>query len=289
MRKILIILSVFVLIVSGCGQKQAETKKEDTSQQILSDTLSDNGQAGTLKDIHDFSFTKENIACPFGYSLYGKFPLKQKWTTMSFSNNQIITAETKQNYYDEEWDNLYTSLVEQGKELTLHFDIAFKGAYSEKEIEILPLTKENDNNIIDLIKHNIPTDIAVKEFWKKHNPEYEEKPFIITNIQPYSFINNGNKFWIAYCKFRFEDTERIEGIEYDEVGLVGITANKEVVLLSGYCVYEKDYPAYLFRLKDEVLLYVRNDTCGEGAIITTRLYKTSNNFEKIFDETVAYD
>jgi hypothetical protein len=284
MKKTVLLLSALAIIASSCGQatkKQAETKTEDASQ-ITVDALSGDKQDETLKDIHNIPFSEDDIACSYGYGLYGKFPLKQKWTTISFSCNQIITAETKQNYYDDDWKNWQTSLAEQGKELKLRFDIAFKDIYSEKDIEILPLTIENDDDIKKLIKQNIPVDISVKEFWKKHNPEYEMRPFEITNIQPCSFTNNENKLWIAYCKIRFE------GYEYEELGLVGVTANKEVILLSGYCVYEEG-SVYLLRLKDEFLLYVKNDTCGEGAIVTTRLYRLTANFEKFFEETVVYD
>ncbi|MCL2132029.1 MAG: hypothetical protein FWH36_06215 [Lentimicrobiaceae bacterium] len=280
MKKIAIILGVFAFIASSCGQKtEKQTETEDTLQ-ISMDTPPVERQ-NILEDIRNIPFSKADIAVPSDNGIYGKFSLNQKWTTVSPSRNQIIVAETKYHYYDF-IENLNTSFVEQGKELDFRFNIAFKGVYSEKDIEILPLTPENDVDIINLIRQNMPIDIAEKEFWKKHTPDYKQYPFEITDIQPYSFTNNENKIWIAYCKFRFEDYEE----EY--TGLVGVTANKEVVLLSGYCVYEYE-PAYLLRFRGKFLLYVINDTCGEGAIVTTRLYKLTAIFEKIFDETVVYD
>jgi hypothetical protein len=283
-RKAVFFLSIFALIACNCGQamrEQEKTEMEDTLKKSVVALIGDR-QVENLEDIHDFPFSENEIACPFGNGLYGKFPLKQKWTTISFRRNQIIIAETQQNFYDDDWKNLYTSLAEQGYEQKSDFDIAFKGICSKKDFEFLTLSNDNNNDIINLIKHNMPIDISVKEFWKKHNPKYEMKPFEITNIQPYFFLNSENKIWIAYCRFRFLDYEE----EY--TGLIGVTAKKEVVLLSGYCVYEED-SVYLLRFKGNLFLFVKNDTCGEGAIITTRLYKLTENFEKIYDETIVYD
>ena len=282
MRKIVITLSIFVLIASACGQGSRKTETENTSQ-ISADAMPDNNPNERLEDIRNIPFSKADIAIPSGNGLYGKFPLKQKWTTVSPSRNQIIIAETKHHYYDFV-ENLNTSFVEQGEELDFRFNIAFKGVYSEKDIEILPLTLENDDDILSLIKQNMPIDISVKEFWKKQNPKYEMEPFEITNIQLYSFTNGENKLWVAYCEFRFKDRES-SADEY--IGLVGVTPDKQVVLLSGYCVNYNS--AYVLRLKKDFLLFVINDTCGEGAIVTFRLYKLITDFEKIFEETVGYD
>lgn len=283
MKKIVIILIAFAFITGSCSErasKKATTSTIDSVENIWEDKEKDEN----LEDIHNICFSKADIACQSGdgNGLYGKFPLKQMWTLVSLYRNKIITAETMSHYFDF-MENLTTSFVEQGKELTFRFDIAFKGIYSEKDIEILPLIIENDADIINKIKQNIPVDISAKEFWKKQNPEYKMEPFEITNIQLYSYTNNENKFWIAYCNFQFVNSENSQ--EY--TGLVGVTADKEIVLLSGYCVVENS--VYVLRLKDKFLLYVVNDTCGEGAILTTRLYKLSANFEKFFEETIGYD
>ena len=284
MREILFILSIFTLTSSNCRQAKNNQERTETEGTLNKSVvaLTDDRQVESLLDIHDFPFSESEIACPFGNGLYGKFPLKQKWTTILFSSNQIITAETKENYYDQLSWNPVTSLAVQDKEFKSDFDIAFRGVYSNKDIKFMTLSKDNDTEIINLIKKNIPIDISVKEFYKKHNPKYEMRPFEITNVQPYSFSNSENKFWIAYCNFRFKEYET----EY--TGLIGVTVNKEVILLSGYCVYE-EYSVILLRFKNELLLYIENDTCGEGAVVTTRFYKPSANFEKIFEETVGYD
>lgn len=267
-------LSMIVIILHSCGNisKTQTMGSEEFPIMPINEIL---------ENIDNIPFSKANIACPSGNGLYGKFPLKQKWTLVSLYRNQIITIETVYHYFDVV-ENLNTSLVEQGKKLTFHFDIAFKGTYSEKDIEILSLTPENDDNIINMIKQNMPKDISAKEFWKKYNPEYEMRPFQITNIQLFSFTNNENKLWVAHCNFQFENAE-----EDEYTGLVGITTNKEIVLLSGYCVEEN--AVYVLRLKDEFLLYVENDTCGEGAIVTRRLYKLTTDFEIFFEETIGYD
>jgi len=72
----------------------------------------------------------------------------------------------------------------------------------------------------------------------------------------------------------------------EHTSLIGITPDKKIVLLSGRCVIED---VCVLRLKKDFLLFLKIDTCSEGAIVTTRLYKLINNFEKIFEESVGYD
>lgn len=280
MKKIVIILIAFAFIIGSCSGRAS--KKATTSTIDSVENIGENKEKDEiLEDIHNICFSKADIACQSGdgNGLYGKFPLKQMWTLVSLYRNKIITAETISHYFDF-MENLTTSFVEQGKELKFRFDIAFKGIYSEKDIEILPLILEDDADIINLIKQNMPVDISVKEFWKKQNPKYEMRPFEVTNIQLFSITNNENKLWVAYCKFQFKNAE-----EDEYTGLVGVTTDKKIILLSGYCVEN----VYLVRLKNEFVLYVTNDTCGEGAILTTRLYKLSASFEKFFEETIGYD
>jgi hypothetical protein len=255
-------------------------KKQMIKQEIESDEYVISTKPETPEDFPDIPFSKANIACSSGDSkgLYGKFPLKQQWTIISLNQNQIVTTETKRNYYDF-LDNLNTSFFEQWEDSVFRFDIAFLGVYPEKDIEILPLTEENDVEIINLIEQNLPDEVEVKDFFRGENIEPE--PIEPTDIQLYSFTNNENKFWIAYYKFRLKNYEHVE-----HTSLIGVTPDNEVVLLSSYCLCKN---VCVIRLKNEFLLYVTSDTCGEGAIVTTRLYKLTTNFEKFFEETIIYD
>jgi len=58
-----------------------KAKKINKKQQLKTE-ISENQVSETTKDIHNIPFSKANIACPSGNGLYGKFPLKQKWTTI---------------------------------------------------------------------------------------------------------------------------------------------------------------------------------------------------------------
>ena len=229
---------------------------------------------GTFEEFPDIPFSATNIAVSNCHAngLYGKFPLKQKWTLVSLNDNKITTVETKKNYYD--WvENISTLFVNRWEDY-IPFDIAFKGIYTENDIEILPLIAENEaeieTEIINLIKQNLPD----KEYFQQAEVE---------KIQLYLFPNEDNPFWIAYYTFQRKDYENSS----DYTSLIGVTANEKVVLLADYCVYENS--AYILRLKNDFYLYVENTSCGEGALGQSHLYKLTTDFEKVFEDTIVCD
>ena len=224
---------------------------------------------GTFEEFPDIPFSATTIAIRNCHAngLFGKFPLKQKWTLVSLNDNTITTVETKKNYCD--WVGNTSTLFVNRWEDYIPFDIAFKGIYTENDIEILPLVAENNDEIISLIERNLPDE----EYFQQAE---------VDNIQLHSFTNNENKFWIAYYTFRRKDYENSS----DYTCLIGVAPDKKVVLLANYCV---DDTARILRLKNDFYLYVENTSCGEGALGQTHLYKLTADFEIFFDDTIVCD
>ncbi|MCL2650134.1 MAG: hypothetical protein FWD60_03785 [Candidatus Azobacteroides sp.] len=223
---------------------------------------------GTFEAFPDTPFAKTNIAshnCNEN-GLHGKFPLKQKWTLVSFRDNRITKniIETKRNYLDCT-TNLSTIFTDRWEDF-VEFDLAFKGVYADADIKMMPLVAENDEDIIRLIGQN---------------PPYEKTK--TESIQLYSFTYGKNKFWVAYYTFTFQQ----EGDDNLYTALVGVTPGKKVVLLADYCVYENS--AYIFRLKNEFYLYANSTSCGEGAVGTRHVYKLAADFEPVFEDTIGCD
>jgi len=253
MKKTIIILSTLVFIASSYGQ---ETKKEK---------------------FFDIPLEKTNIAASNCNSngLYGKFPLQEKWTLISFRRNIITIVETKRYGYD--WvgnpSTLFVSQEEEEERIWFDFDMAFKGVYTEADIKILSPVAENNDEIVNLIKRYLADD----EFFKQKE---------MTGIKLYSFTTNENKFWIAYYTFLQKD---FIGLNNRTV-VFGVTPDNDVVFLADHCMFESPTPIYILQLKNDFYLYPNNIYCGEeGAIGIRYLYKLTTGFEKVFGDSIICD
>jgi len=224
------------------------------------------GSKGEFSDFPDVPFEKGKFAaasCDGG--LDGKQPLNEKWTVVNFEHEIKMVVETTNNYSDyvESYKTLYTPETVDGTGVVI--DIAFKGEYKDKDIQTLPTTYKKDYNKVELE--------ALLE--KSDDIKKKLPPCNITEV--YSFNHNGEYLLIHY-------TSKKDGAPY--TFMVGVTPDKKVQLLGDRCLYNY----YPFRLKDEVMFYIKNTSCGEGAEGITKLYKIKNTgFEKIFDKSVPCD
>jgi hypothetical protein len=226
---------------------------------------------GTFEDLPDIPFSKESIAIAncSGSGFTEKFPLNEKWTTVNFTENQIKTFETKRNGYDL-FHEVCTHFSHEPMEEPVVFDVAFKGVYTKKEIEILKMTQENNEEIADFVKQNVPQEI-------------DSLQSEVTNIKLYPFVHNGDTFWIVYYSFKLKDDNCD-----DYTALLGITPNRQVSVLANYCVY--DDSASILRLKDAFLLHFEQISCGrEAAFGTHYLYKMDTDFKQIFQKGIYCD
>ena len=229
---------------------------------------------GTFEEFPDLPFSKNTFAISgcTGSGFSGKLPLKQQWTIISLHSlheSEIRTVETQRIGYDFIGnDCTYFPEIED-----FYFDIAFKGVYAQKDFENVKLKQEENAEIVELIKQNVPQEIDTLQLE-------------VTDINLFPFVHNEKTFWVAYYTFTFK-SEDTESHKNKYTALLGVTPEMQVVFLANRCVYENS--AFIFRLKDEFLLYIMQTSCGEGALGLSRLYKIDNDFKLIFEECIVCD
>ena len=223
---------------------------------------------GMFEEFPDLPFSKNTFAiggCT-GRGLSGKLPLKQQWTIISLHKNEIRTVETQQVGYDYIGNDC--TYFPEIKDI-YYFDIAFKGVYDQKDFENVEMKQEENAEIAEIVKQNVPQEI-------------DSLQSEVIGINLFPFVHNEKTFWIAYYTFTFKSENKNE-----YTALLGVTPEMQVVFLANYCVYENS--AFIFRLKDEFLLYTHETSCGEGAFGLSRLYKIDNDFKLIFEEGIGCD
>jgi hypothetical protein len=223
-------------------------------------------QDGRFEEFPDMPFSKNTIAISNCNSngFWGKFPLKQKWTIIRFSENKIKTIETTQNGFDHfQYESTLIDLQQEE-----YFDVAFKGEYAKKDIEIVKIKAEDNEEIADLVKQNLPQ-------------ELDSLQADFKNIRLFPFVVNEKTFWVVYYVYNVKDN-----YYYAEcTAVLGVTPQMQVVLLSEHKIHEE---VYFLRLKDKFLLYVVNNVIGEGEYIETMIYQMDTDFHKIFDDWSNY-
>jgi len=224
---------------------------------------------GTFEEFPDLPFSKNTVAgsgCTTTGFL-GKFPLKQHWTALSLYHNKIETVETERIGYDD-FGNECTYFPEIKD---FYFDIAFKGVYAPKDFEKMKMKQEDNAEIAEIVKQNLPQAIDTLQ-----------SEAIKMNL--FSFAHNEKTFWIVYYTFK---KKNIENHDDEYTALLGVTPEMEVVLLTNYCIDEGN--TFIFRLKEQFFLYVCESSCSEGALSFSHLYKIDNDFKLVFEEDIACD
>lgn len=224
---------------------------------------------GMFEDFPEVPFEDATIAissCEGG--LLKKHPLREKWTVFNFEHQKSMIVETTRNYNDyvDNYNTMYTPELLNGD--GLNFDLAFKGEYPEKHMELRPIEEEKNYDKAEL-------EGILSKYKSELNELANNTPYEISAV--YSFSYDSKKYRLVHY------TSKEYGFPYTAV--LGITPDGLMKILAYQCLYNY----YSFRLRNDVMFYIRNTSCGEGLVATTSLYKIDGDFEKIFESTIACD